>query len=538
MADFPFTGSCSLNGKSVVEMPCYRCSNDYLQHIPLAHVDDFPHLSRTNHVPVMAEIPAVEADILIRKEEIQALQVDIDKLRQALKALESRQSTAKEALRVQEGILHPLRRLPPELLRGIFRECMADSDFGPIRSPFTNDFPWNVTHVCQRWRAIGISFPELWTVIQQTDRYARDEPLQLMLDRSAYCPLTVSIRSSRRILNESDQIIRMLLPTSSRWRTLDMKVRHVDALMPIRGQIASLEELSITFYRLRSASDMPFAMFEVAPALRKVHLKYELYHEDFLEGGQLLLPWPTLTHYTVDSYHDDVMGQLEPLPFCVNLIELQVHVAICPILPHNTTFPNLTLLSFFTFRNGEIAQLLNKLTLPALSLLHLGLKQGWNDADQQSVGSLVSRSQCTLTSVQFEAIWRIHSSLITFLSDNPSITEVSLVGDDCEDLLPHLHYTPTSVLLPKLTVFRMTLEHGADDPEVAIEKLLDMVESRFSSAEGCARMIQVQVCNFKEHSLDASELDRLKVLRDAGLRFLIDCDPESLGSEYLDFAEP
>ncbi|KAJ7584092.1 hypothetical protein C8J56DRAFT_730652, partial [Mycena floridula] len=90
----------------------------------------------------------------------------IDKLRKALDVLESRQAVAKEALRPQKGISHPLRRVPAELLREIFRvTACIERDFDSSLQMGKLGFPWNISHVCQRWREISISYPALWSVI-------------------------------------------------------------------------------------------------------------------------------------------------------------------------------------------------------------------------------------------------------------------------------------------------------------------------------------------------------------------------------------
>ncbi|KAJ7588046.1 hypothetical protein C8J56DRAFT_1164685 [Mycena floridula] len=120
-----------------------------------------------------------------------------------------------------------------------------------------------------------------------------------------------------------------------------------------------------------------------------------------------------------------------------------------------------------------MAQVLDKLKLPAFG--NVGVKQGWNDADQQSVGSLVSRSRCTLTSVKFRSIWIIHPSLVSFLFDNSSITELAL-DDVYQEILPLLQCTSTSAILPNLTHFKMSID---EQPRLVIPELFTMVESRF-----------------------------------------------------------
>lgn len=68
----------------------------------------------------------------------------------------------------REGVLHPLRRLPPEILLQIFHECVAE-EVEALRNqlPFSKviQSPLVLAGVCTRWRRIVLQNPRFWNYI-------------------------------------------------------------------------------------------------------------------------------------------------------------------------------------------------------------------------------------------------------------------------------------------------------------------------------------------------------------------------------------
>ncbi|KZV81083.1 hypothetical protein EXIGLDRAFT_731796 [Exidia glandulosa HHB12029] len=100
-----------------------------------------------------------------------------------------------ERVRVSRGLLHPIRRLPDELLAMIFRTFRRAS--GHSNAPFL------VAAVCAHWRHVALATPRLWVVVDCTiclDRANAEEywttVIQAHLDRSASLPLSVTISYS------------------------------------------------------------------------------------------------------------------------------------------------------------------------------------------------------------------------------------------------------------------------------------------------------------------------------------------------------
>ncbi|PBK64221.1 hypothetical protein ARMSODRAFT_893414, partial [Armillaria solidipes] len=95
--------------------------------------------------------------------------------RQLLDFLVSERDQAASNISDAKSLLHPVRRLPDDVLRAVFRMCTksADQAFNgilaflllptiDIESVQPNQSPWTVSCVCQQWRTVAIHTGELW----------------------------------------------------------------------------------------------------------------------------------------------------------------------------------------------------------------------------------------------------------------------------------------------------------------------------------------------------------------------------------------
>ncbi|KAK1217824.1 hypothetical protein PQX77_019497, partial [Marasmius sp. AFHP31] len=106
---------------------------------------------------------------------ISCLQASIADLSGAKETLELRLQTYKP-------LIHPVRRLPDDVLSYIFRICVdmdveerqkKDSSYCQ-RYPGSLDTrkaPWLLGQICTKWRALSESLPQLWTAVDLDWRY-------------------------------------------------------------------------------------------------------------------------------------------------------------------------------------------------------------------------------------------------------------------------------------------------------------------------------------------------------------------------------
>ncbi|KAF8154392.1 hypothetical protein K438DRAFT_1522058, partial [Mycena galopus ATCC 62051] len=123
-------------------------------------------LLRTNEPPLESEVPyirslvsAAAARLAIFHKEILPLQLHQELVKQDYAELLSFYDQ-------HYGAISPLRRMPNELLQEIFfwsLPSVQDSKYS--KEIQMQDSPWILTHICQKWRALAINTPGLWSII-------------------------------------------------------------------------------------------------------------------------------------------------------------------------------------------------------------------------------------------------------------------------------------------------------------------------------------------------------------------------------------
>ncbi|KAJ7580138.1 hypothetical protein C8J56DRAFT_957740 [Mycena floridula] len=487
----------------------------------------------TNQPPGAADVAAIEAGIQMRQDEVQAIQVQLDdtELKPGdLYALESRKREALQALERQKAILHPLRRFPPEMLREIFRHAAAAQDTTSWHH-FNPNSPWNLTGVCQKWRQISISFPDLWSTITIGDESASREPtfgepikelLELVLERSALSPLDITLNRRNIFPGKTRHLIDALVASSPRLRRLTITEDYICFLKDIRGNLGCLEEVKIHLFDV-DLSELAATLFKVAPKLKEVEVYYPELETEATASMDLLelqFPWATITKYTVSSRSGIL--PLDSLHLCLNLTEAildGVTGDAAARLPLSTTLPNLKHLSVKAESNGDIAALVNRLTLPMLVTLRLTNIQGWDAVDQDSLHFLVSRSHCSLTQLQFGRLDIVYPSLFTFLSHTPGIRRLVLCSKALR-IVSALHCPAVGPpgLLQNLTHFVAVLFYPGKAQ--LIDQILGMLESRLASSQ-CAPLVYIRFYT-RDSILPSAVLNRIKTLKRDGLTVVLD----------------
>ncbi|KAF8162517.1 hypothetical protein K438DRAFT_299760 [Mycena galopus ATCC 62051] len=224
----------------------------------------------------------------------------------------------------QTKLVDPANRLPLELLVEVFRCC--DTSFDPcgLRLPdglSVRQAPWLLTHVCQRWRAITVSSPQLWRQIAVTlsdDVGETAEGIYLLtklfLERSAQSQIAV-ILTGAELQHQTWPVLDLLMSSSDRWDDLSI---HADAvvvcgLSAIKGHLARLARLK--WIRSEYDDELPtpvvLDMFSVAPCLSDVTFRYDPLF------GSVLVPGRQLTQFT--TLYSGLGPILEALREFVNL---------------------------------------------------------------------------------------------------------------------------------------------------------------------------------------------------------------------------
>ncbi|KAK1225800.1 hypothetical protein PQX77_011249 [Marasmius sp. AFHP31] len=386
-------------------------------------------LSRSNEPP---SPPLLCEDIRKRYVEasecIATIDLQIKEILGSLTALQEARHRKAENKQLYASLLHPIRRLPPEILSEIFRLCTFDGvqdvtfcyddDAEHRRFPGslnTHRAPWVLGQVCRTWRFVALSTSELWASINlawlHTPGDASDSLkllLELQLQRSRNTPLAISLHTgiSPKEYAEREFLLSLICSQISRWEKASIQgdVDGFAPLRPYRKLFPSLKTLHLSLIYNSLWETNPLPVFENSPLLRR-----------FVMGGSAdlfqsedQLPWRQLTHFVSreSEYwfpslgeHYLILPKLSNVEVLVLDIEFSDGDGAPPSLHPTLEFQYLHTLVLvhkldprFEEDKPGIKQLLDWLILPALRILRL---PGGFDCPASLI-DFSNRSRCSL----------------------------------------------------------------------------------------------------------------------------------------------
>jgi len=114
-------------------------------------------------------IESVDDHVFSVAEGLHSMETVRDQMSDAITTLDTMIQTGLQSVAAKrQGVLHPLRRIPNELLLTIFHACIeAETDEIRRRLPHTSlpHTPVNLGGVCTRWRRLTLQTPDLWSYI-------------------------------------------------------------------------------------------------------------------------------------------------------------------------------------------------------------------------------------------------------------------------------------------------------------------------------------------------------------------------------------
>jgi len=346
-----------------------------------------PGLLRSNEPPTDEEITALKQALKVaeaRLKEVRTL---------ASPGFRYHSQPLAEFIRLHKMVLSPARRLPPELLGEIFVQCLDKSNNLSKTTP-----PYVLSKVCQRWRKVALSLPDLWRHLPPLVSSAsvnlrvrqRMACVEAHLERSGNAGLTFYFCKSTTP-EVDDCILEALFRHSRRWERISLKIsEEVCAhFSRVKGRLPSLSSLMLDIER---HSNLHVDMFENAPNLREVQLETRNW------SGPVELPWSQLIKYTETDYESKHLA--EAISCASRLTHLDFRFKhtwavvlsfghISPVTMHNVTCFNLNCIE----GGSNISILFSKLTLPALQDLSLHLPP---IPVTDIVLNLITRSSCIL----------------------------------------------------------------------------------------------------------------------------------------------
>ncbi|KAK0244685.1 hypothetical protein EDD85DRAFT_979476 [Armillaria nabsnona] len=435
------------------------------------------HLLSVNEPPLEGEHATLRAMVSRGSSVLSVLDTQIAEVRAVL-----------DVLLHAKHILHPIRRLPEDILREIFSSCVPSQedylykdDTGIVPCLDAGNSRWTLSQTCRRWRYVALGTPRLWSCIDLGfDGFTRVQSMRvvfklgLTVERSGSRNLMVRIRSQSDIVDHP--ALAILLTCVGRWKNvdIDMPADSFHGLSVCRGLFHSLQYLRLRFHDDRSSPDSGILdVFEFAPSL------------SFLLSGPNFnlqhIPWSQITVYSACGMDQHCVDMLKRMS---SLRSLRVYCGrgALPVSPIS-----LAKLETLTLADrhipgpppaAHVIQCFNALSMPALKRLVLVYKEllRW---------TFPSANPCYITTLEVEGRIDVHPPnvprLVEFLSAIPALSHLilRLIGLT-EDLLSALVLRGNDkVIAPFLSILDLRLSKWRTvDYIPSREWLIAMVESR------------------------------------------------------------
>lgn len=136
-----------------------------VQHTPsyARLIDLFPHLEHSGAAPTRDEHQSLSFSKISYEDKRKALREEVADLKVRLKQAEGELEHIQEQIDAHSNLVSPLRRIPPELLRGIFAAAAPSILLG-LRD-MTLAAPWTLLRVCRHWHDVCLMYGSLWSSI-------------------------------------------------------------------------------------------------------------------------------------------------------------------------------------------------------------------------------------------------------------------------------------------------------------------------------------------------------------------------------------
>ncbi|KAJ7628869.1 hypothetical protein FB45DRAFT_834880 [Roridomyces roridus] len=313
------------------------------------------------------------------------IESEIDELEQKLQLLRTEKNTAQGRL---DAFKYPVLTLPNEITSEIFVQVLPPY---PRCPPVTGrSSPTALTHVCRKWRDIGLATPQLWRAIslRETSGDSEEtriemEKITIWLDRSRACALSIRMEHwpdlFSGVYNHPEECYDALLPHRERWEHLQLNVhnRHLHLFDGLQPSLKSLSLKMEDYEQGRPAvSDLDF------PRLEAVSISN-------FERPVDWLPWSQLKSLTLNEMHPH-----QYIPILQNSRHL-VHLTLLCCHGHDPSvaelpFPRLQTLLIFRC-NQTFTETFRMLITPVLRRLQLP-DAVMGDDPIDTLSSFVSRS--------------------------------------------------------------------------------------------------------------------------------------------------
>ncbi|KAL0065736.1 hypothetical protein AAF712_007219 [Marasmius tenuissimus] len=407
--------------------------------------------------------------------ELASYHTEINRLKTAIYALETRRDRLERAAERYKSLLSPIHIVPSEILTTIFNFACEWKKLSRDALPDT----LRLSMVCGRWRDIIFSTSRLWASIEidfdewTTDLYVLKQLSELFIERSKASPLRLSL----------------VLPGDDYSGSPAAKEEILSILRAVFGQCERWKDVALDVV----PQDFPSSIFDSIRAVEHLRL---------VEVGGL------------DESNNDHSS----------------HVVNSGVKALRTMSAKV---------QGDVDGVLKHTTLGGLSSLRIWGERGcltdeWPTWDNTCLEAFLQRSSCFITSLHLDALPIIDMQVLALLRLIPTITSLCVGELSCEQenrivtasFLDGLNTSLDSVpLAPQLTHLKVRV-HAHN---LASDAFLKALSSRWLPDPRHARKIGVECLHFvtivvivsSEQDQKDGHLDCLDCFKDAGMRLAI-----------------
>ncbi|KAL0570493.1 hypothetical protein V5O48_011472 [Marasmius crinis-equi] len=301
----------------------------------------------TSNEPPLNSFQSLSDNLAQTKARLDIVSDRIEIMEDNLRVLHEERDRLTGFVATYKQILHPIRRLPENVLREIFRASTENGSgamelyarqkgmVSVMDSLCPTNAPWTLSQVSRRWREVAVSYSSLWAFVaitfpgpQSTQPFLAGMGAQLsrQLRRSGSSTLTVALYSNH-LLEATDPFLMTISSHSDRWSALriDFPPKDLQTLGGfIRGAIPNLRKLYLrhpdsALFHPPDLEEMK--AFEIAPKL----FDFTISTQKSL-ALHLPIPWPQITRLRTiaDCKATDKYSYHQKVP---NLDAYYVHVS-------------------------------------------------------------------------------------------------------------------------------------------------------------------------------------------------------------------
>jgi len=180
----------------------------------------------------------------------------------------AQRSTLDQSMQQLSALLHPLRRVPPDILVRIFAfavEAEIEKDYDRLEPPRLRKPQCiiNITRVCSKWRTSAHRKPELWTYVRLnlSRRSHVHEKLQHFLNLADGLPMSITTSN--------------LQPGFFGTSTDSEDDENGLSALPLLIQVKTLRSLTVNYTHYRALQYLPALGTKCLDTLEELHLRSE-----------------------------------------------------------------------------------------------------------------------------------------------------------------------------------------------------------------------------------------------------------------------